>query len=348
MKLQHLAVIFVLIILPISIIISSYIQNQIDAITLQTSYNSNLISATYDAIKAFQINTTNNKYSSISDSKIRDIEAAISTFYNSLNTSMSSYALSTSDLEAYTPAILFTLYDGYYIYSSYDNVYSETAEGKADINISGNNYQNGLRPYIYYSAKYQLTNGNIIVVNYTLDNAITVYGDVGNGYETRSGYLINPDDVTEVNDTSKTLKYKGVTIEPEELTEYLLTIGSDNSQTVGEYNYIMYQNDKVYQDKDSSGNNINSYFWYQNYTKTYVNSQNIIDEIEETKQYSADGNTIMSISAYDYYSEAKEFSEWVVDNLGDITQYNMLMVEDGTTPIGDGYLTENTRKCKDI
>ena len=117
MKLQHLAVIFVIIIIPISLVMASYIQNQIDAIALQTAYDKNLINATYGAVKAFQINTTNNKYASISDSKIRDIEAAVNTFYNSLNNSMLEYAQAAKDLEAYIPAMLFTLYDGYYIYT---------------------------------------------------------------------------------------------------------------------------------------------------------------------------------------------------------------------------------------
>src|SRR5699024_4341221 len=97
MKLQHLAIIFVIIIVLISMVMASYIQNQIDAIQMQTAYDNGLINATYDAVKAFQINTTNNKYSSISDSKIRDIEASINTFYNSLLTSTSEYALSAED-----------------------------------------------------------------------------------------------------------------------------------------------------------------------------------------------------------------------------------------------------------
>ena len=62
MKLQHLAVIFVIIIVPISLVMASYIQNQIDAIVMQTDYDRTLISATYDAVKAFQLNTVNNKY----------------------------------------------------------------------------------------------------------------------------------------------------------------------------------------------------------------------------------------------------------------------------------------------
>ena len=120
MKIQHLAIIFVIIIIPVSIVMSAYINGQIDAIKFQTAYDTSLISATYDAVTAFQINTTNNKYSSISDSKIRDIEASVNTFYNSLNTSMRDYSLAAKDLEGYVPAMLFTLYDGYYIYTSYD------------------------------------------------------------------------------------------------------------------------------------------------------------------------------------------------------------------------------------
>ena len=349
MKLQHIAVMFILIIVPISMVMASYIQNQIDAITLQIAYDSSLINATYDAVKAFQLNTTNNKYSSISDSKIRDIEASISTFYNSLNTSMADYSQASTDLEGYVPAILFTLYDGYYIYSSYDNVYSTTGEGedeKVQITLNGNNYQNGLKPFVYYSAKYKLNNGNIIVVNYTLDNEITVYGDFGGaeGYVTKSGYLINPDYVQNINTSAKTLTYNGVLIEPERLSEHLITIENQELGTTKEddYIYIFYQNEKIYQDQDDSGNLLYYtdgtpvIFWYDNYMKTYVNDP-------EIRNYARECN-MMSTSAYDYYNEAKEFSEWVIANLGNITQEDTLRIEDGTTPIGNDntYLSENT------
>lgn len=90
MKIQNLAIIFVIIILPISLVVSAYIGAQIDTINLQTEYSTKLQTATADAIKAFQLNTINNKYSTVSDSKIRDIEASISTFYNSLGTELGS------------------------------------------------------------------------------------------------------------------------------------------------------------------------------------------------------------------------------------------------------------------
>ena len=277
MKLQYLAVIFVIIILPISMVMSSYIQNQIDTITLQTLYKTKLDNSTYDALKAFQINSVNNKYSSISNSKIRDIEASINTFYNSMKTSMVS---SKEDVQTFIPAILFTLYDGYYIYSSYDNIVQvEKAEDETIEKItteSSRNYQYGLRPYIYYSCKYNL-NGKTIIVNYTLDNEITVYGDFGNGYETKSGYLIDPSKVTEINDSNKTLKYDGILIEPETLTEHLITVNDDGTTTTtteGDYTYIVYNNKKVYKETTRNGNNDSMQYFGMIITKKHILQEN--------------------------------------------------------------------------
>lgn len=346
MKLQYLAVIFVIIILPVSIVMSSYIQNQIDTITLQTLYKTKLDNSTYDALKAFQINSVNNKYSSISNSKIRDIEASINTFYNSMKTSMVS---SKEDVQTFIPAILFTLYDGYYIYSSYDNIVQvEKAEDETIEKItteSNRNYQYGLRPYIYYSCKYNL-NGKTIIVNYTLDNEITVYGDFGNGYETKSGYLIDQSKVTEINDSNKTLKYDGILIEPETLTEHLITVNDDGTTTEGDYTYIVYNNKKVYKETTRNGNNDSmQYFWYDNYKKTYL-----AGEQANLKKY-IDNNKVgfRSISAYEYYKSAKEFSEWVNDKLGNITQRDVIKIDgSGNNTIGNdtNYLSENTGNSK--
>lgn len=343
MKLQYLAVIFVVIILPISMVMSSYIQNQIDTITLQTLYKTKLDNSTYDALKAFQINSVNNKYSSISNSKIRDIEASINTFYNSMKTSMVS---SKEDVQTFIPAILFTLYDGYYIYSSYDNIVSveknEDETVKEITTKNDKNYQYGLRPYIYYSCKYKL-NGRTIIVNYTLDNEITIYGDFGNGYETKSGYLIDPSKVTEINDSNKTLKYDGILIEPETLKEHLITVNDDGTPpTEGEYAYIVYNNKKVYKETTKNGNNNSmQYFWYDNYKKTYL-----IGEKENLEKYiQQNGVTFKSISAYEYYKSAKEFSEWVNENLGSIKQKDVIKTDSsGNATIGNdtNYLAENT------
>ena len=55
MKTQHMAVIFIIIILPISLILSEYVQNQVETIKMQISYDTKLSNATYDAIRAFQL-----------------------------------------------------------------------------------------------------------------------------------------------------------------------------------------------------------------------------------------------------------------------------------------------------
>ena len=358
MKIQYLAVVLVIIIVPISIVMSGYIQNQIEAIEMQTKLDNNLINATYDAVKAFQLNTTNNKYSSLSDSKIRDIQASVNTFYNSLITSMYQYAASKEDLEGYIPALLYTLYDGYYIYSSSRNVYSATGEGEdlqVDIDLNTtSDYDNRLKPFVYYSAKYRLDNGNIIIVNYTLDNAITVYGDLGDGqgFQTRSGYLINPDLVNIIDEHNHILTYDGLEIRPEILTEHLLFHDEDNGTTEGDFRYIYYGSDKYYQDEDDAGNllyydtegrmitdssitGIPVLFRYDNYIKAYVNDN-------DTLAYARDCN-MQSTSAYDYYKEAKEFSQWVNNSkLSEIEQSDMLKIENGTENIGNNYLSENT------
>ena len=186
MKLQHLTIIFIIIILPISLVLSEYIQAKIDTILMQTQYSKRLQDATYDALKAFQLNTINNKYSSESDSKIRDIQASINTFYNSFATSMGTSGMDKEMLQEHIPAMVYTLYDGYYIYGKYYN-YS-IASGQQG-------YQYGLKPFIYYACRYQ-NGGDDFVINYTLDNSITVYGNIGGKYVTKSGYVIDPGLVT--------------------------------------------------------------------------------------------------------------------------------------------------------
>lgn len=395
MKLQYLAVIFVIIIMPISLVMSQYIQTQISTIVLQSSYTTNLTNATSGALHAFQINSINNRYSSLSDSKIRDIEASINTFYNLLSISMENYISDREELSTFIPAMLYTLYDGYYIYSSYNNLYKTTGDDGKKVTIQNtNDYQGGLRPYIYYSAKYKLANGKTIIVNYTLDNAITVYGEfkeVGETdykYITKSGYLINPNYVTEINENAKTLKYNGVTIGPETLTEHLMVIENVETGKVieGDYNYILYKNQKVYQDEDTNGNivyevanipqydsngNIRydaygnvitrkvrmpKYFWYQDNKKVYLQSEKalLLKHLEE-KGLASLGSVnasgvynptinFKSISAFEYYRDAKIFSEWVNEYLKDISQNNIVQ-NDGTwgaTNDGKLYLSVDT------
>lgn len=326
MKIQHLAIIFIIIIVPISFAMSEYIQTQIDTIKLQTEYKEALNSATSAALKAFQINSINNKYSNISDSKIRDIEASINTFYNSLTTSMTQYVSSKSELSVFVPAIVFNLYDGYYIYSSYNNVYTApNGDNTVKIDDNAKNYQDGLHPYIYYSCKYNIKdNGEEkeIIVNYTLDNAITVYGKFNGKYQTKSGYLINYKNVN-VDTEKKKVTYDGVEIGPETLKEHLLIVNDNGEVESKDYEYIVYKNRKVYKENGTNGSNgtDDKYFWYNNGKKTYLQGEkeNFIKYINDNKV------GFQSISAYEYYKDAYDFSKWLVEESGlvNIKQENM-------------------------
>lgn len=86
MKLQNMTIIFSIIVIPITLILSAYIGIQIDTAALMQKYNTKLMDATHDAVLAFEINTINNKYSTNADSLRRDIKAAVNTFSTSILT----------------------------------------------------------------------------------------------------------------------------------------------------------------------------------------------------------------------------------------------------------------------
>lgn len=171
MKLQGLAVIAIIIILPMSIILSSYSQSQIKTLQLQTQYDSKLQNATYDAIKAFQLNMSNSSTSDLANSKMRDIKASVNTFYNSLASHFNMVGYGKDVLQNYVPAIVYTLYDGYYIYSAYDN----TLDAEDKFYKNGESIY-GLKPYIYYSCRYKPNDNSDFVITYSLDSYITIQG----------------------------------------------------------------------------------------------------------------------------------------------------------------------------
>lgn len=291
MKLQHLAIIFIIIILPISIVLSVYTDHQIKVVNYQAQYSSYLLNATYDSIKAFQLNTINNKYSTIGNSKIRDIEAAVNVFYSSLATNLGSSGYTKEDLQGYTPAILFSLYDGYYIYSNY----YDTVEGE---------YKYGLKPFIYYSCRYVKGSNYDFVVNYTLDNTITVIGKVGSeGYVTKTGHILYDDGT--------------ISTQREVLTENIITMDNPNNPVA--YQYIIYNSQKIYKENSSTDWKKTFFYYDSGYTKTYIQTDSIIAEL---RSYLDGNNNFSSDSAIKYYEQAREFSTWVDTYLGDITVAN--------------------------
>ena len=315
MKLHNLSVIFVIIAIPLILITSYYISLQIDTINMQTAYNTKLLDSTKEAIDAFEINTVewNANYSETADSKRRDIMASINTFTSSFANNIGIGGASKEYIMAYMPAIAYTLYDGYYIYSpantkiaiTDDNdvgvvmtsetaklttgyTYKETDEGKLLYKAAGEDSDgkyNGvaftldpskadtedkhiLKPFASYSEKI-----GDWVINYTLDNYITIYGNIENSetgkeeFISKSGYLtvIGKEGISEFKPSNhnkvKDIKFRERKIEPESLSEKIAYKDNENvnnardaqvQEGIFRYVYEADKNTKVYFDEDET------------------------------------------------------------------------------------------------
>lgn len=291
---------------------------QISTISLQTEYDMKLTAATSDAIKAFQINTANSSTSDIANSKIRDIEASVSTFKASIKSVFGMNGYSEDEMNEYIPALVYTMYDGFYIYSKFNNqnyLYQTIKDDDGNENYVldnngnkvpiDNNEKNifGLKPYITYSAEYVKDNTDV-VITYSLDNHISIKGIVDGVYWNESGYLI--DGITSVN--TNTLQYNGVEIKKgKRLKEYLPAIGT---LPEGYYEYIRYNGTKYYLDEHDEHNKRIIYFLNGNMMElkptTQVGTKSGYDSFYE--------KIGASDSAYNYYLEAFNFSKRVKES----------------------------------
>ena len=341
MKLQQLSVIFIIIILPIAIVLDTYVNNLIDVSNKQKNYNTILYNSTYDAVRAYQMNTLNNSFASVNTSRDRDINATVNSFFNSLASGFSSSGYTKNDLKDYIPAILFTLYDGYYVYGPYEN--NATIEGNKlkfyDDNNTKRNIEYGVKPYNYYSCEYSDGSNYDLIVNYTLDNYISISGWYGNDKTPilAAGYYINPSKI-EINDATKEVKIKNnngqtISLLPEELSEYISTYdnywiknGVRNSTEHTElteakkYRYINYNEEKYYFDSynddvsrarresNISYNNI-PIFKLDGNLRTYINADmlNILKNF--TGETLSSEDSFKDVNYYYYYKNAEEFSE---------------------------------------
>ncbi len=215
MKIQGLAIIAIIIILPMSIILNSYAQSQVKTLDLQVQYDSKLNNATYDAIKAFQLNMSNSSTSELANSKMRDIKASVNTFYNSLSSNFNMSGYGKDVLKNYVPAIVYTLYDGYYIYSTYDNkldLKNDKFDDKAT--YQDGEKIDGLKPYVYYSCRYKPKENSDFVITYSLDSYITIQGTVNGNPINESGYLLTGVE----KEPGGGYSYRGIDIMEEEKT----------------------------------------------------------------------------------------------------------------------------------
>lgn len=142
MKVDGLGVILAIILLPIILVVTYYIQLQVDTIAKENTYNTKLLNATYDAMSAFEINTANEELSSVADSMRSMILASNNVFLNSLATNLGISNANKEHLQQYIPAVLYTMYDGYYIYAPTETpIVAEKKEEDANGLITTNGYQ---------------------------------------------------------------------------------------------------------------------------------------------------------------------------------------------------------------
>ena len=326
MKIQSLAIMFIIIILPISMVLASYTQSRVTTISLQSKYDSKLKDATYDALKAYQLNSLNDNTSEYANSKIRDIKASVNTFFNSIATNFSTAGYSKTTLQNYVPAVVYTMYDGYYIYSPYTNTWkTDTANQNIKDEMttqiptqSSGTYEEGktlygLKPYIYYSCRYKSGDDNDIVITYSLDNYIAIQGKIGGKTVSKYGYILSDINIS----SDEEVIYKGITINTENgYTENVMVNG-----TVGTYKCIKKNGTKYYWDdskqkafsvlngkrieqsgisKDEFTNNKNAV----NYFREAYEMKNYIENTTFLRELST--NNIVDINTGASYSNAQD------------------------------------------
>ena len=125
------------------------------SLKVQSLYDTKLYNATYDAIKAYQLNSFNEDTSDLANSKLRLVKASANAFFNSIANNFSMQGYTKDDLQGFVPALVFTMYDGYYIYSKYTNAldFDYPPETTNPTYTDGQELY-GLKPYIYYSCRY--------------------------------------------------------------------------------------------------------------------------------------------------------------------------------------------------
>ena len=384
MKVQNLAIIFLVISIPLVMILSYYLSLQQKTLSLQAEYDTKLAEATKEGIKAFEVNTVDwtDWVSEVSSQKSRNnVQASINTFITSLANNLHVSGTAKEFMLNYIPAVAMTMYDGYYIYAPtytpvsannddgvqlfYDTtsggankatlsdegeiLYEAAEDGKTyyytytnefmetetqeysnlttDITKAKMEHRNILNNKISYSGRYATTtNSTNVLINYTLDNRIYVYGTVNNEAVNKNGYLVyfdnnnvlpritvdanakNESNIHVQESVGNTIYSKKMAdstsrkteIEPEILTEQILYKKEiDEKYRLQTFKYIYdIQNEKLYYDEEVEN------FFTLNDDKT----QNFIPNSLEIKA-GKDKCRYKSVSVLLGYGETTEFKK---------------------------------------
>ena len=351
MKLQYLIIIFLLIMTPIYLVFSRYIDVQMEKIDIQNTYDVRLREATYDAVKAFQTNTINS-FLYVPETRVKFSKASVNSFFTSLNLAFGYNGESKTLMNGYVPAVVLTMYDGYYIYSPFVNTLINVDE-EVDEDYENNTTLTDLKPYITYTCRYKKGSTDYIIT-YSLDNYIIVDEFNGSMHKRHEGYLIGLDQYTDVQGTVNydnpesitSLKFNGIEFSnntKERLREYLI---DENGE--GKFFYYTIKNGTKYYygTTDENGKvtntpgDINAELANDNTTDVifYIDDSGVrmkqIGNYKDNKESflyyynSIKENTL----AFEYYRDAYVFTNWVKENLDGITKNNIV-----TTENYDGY-----------
>lgn len=354
MKIQSLAIIAIIIILPMSILLTEYTQNQIKTIKTQVQYDSKLDNATYDAIKSFQLNMSNSSTSDLADSKMRDIKASINVFYSSLASNLNMSGYGKEVLHNYVPAVVYTLYDGYYIYSSFNNKLdiertSDSENDKAQRDIFDENaaYKDGedlfgLKPYVYYSCRYKKDNPDVdVVITYSLDTYITIQGIINGEPVNESGYLLTGVNRTDSDGYYK-YTYNGIEITAESSLEQNIYVEKDTTGDESKNNLIKIDEEIAGSIKYYPYKRVNGVYYYKE------NSGDIMSIINDKKfpQFTGDDATNINFSentaAVQFYKDAYDFKKMLTE--GTLKELMELTVNDAVDTQGNKkYDTEGNK-----
>lgn len=205
----------------------------------------------------------------------------------------------------YIPAILVTLYDGYYIYSPSENTYL-TGMDESGQNEMKTGYTHILKPYVYYSAKY-VSGNNYIVVNYSLDNYIAIYGIINNNVISKSGYLESNDFLNNVD------------INGENLSENIIFRTLVRQDT---YRYTEIKNCKYIYNNGRKNYYIDGKWYVLNGT-----------DLVKAEPSNVDGK---DYSAKEYVNKAREFMSWLDSSEGNSVK-NIVIPQNARNAKGESY-----------
>ena len=182
MKIQHWAIIFLIIIIPFSIVCRNVINKKMLNLRDETRYNNIIDNATYDAVSQIKEVADLTNFGKNIPITERVADAAVDRFFNTLCVNFN-LPTGRENAEAYfdryIPAIIIVGYDGLYVYSC------ESSSG---------GYGFKWKPKIPYSEVIDLELGNgKCIINYTLDNYVKLFftdKSFGHSFESSNAFYV--------------------------------------------------------------------------------------------------------------------------------------------------------------